>query len=159
MKLSEMLENTELIQPRKKEVFKKEIILRGSSGNSADDVLINESVRMANYISTENKNKIVSVRTAYQYGVNKIGTTGDYAGILKSQLIPQTSERAKRIASENFFRLFHNKEKVKFWAKNRYAKQISYLRNGKEISYFMGLNLKTGKRISIPKNIRRGLKK
>lgn len=156
MKLNEFVKNPKLIQPRKSKVHKVERKKRKSSGNSADDVLINESDRMTQYVSEENKQKIINVRTAYHYGVKKIGSRGDHAGILKKNLMPETSERARRIASQNFFRKYHS-DTIKFYTKNHYARKISYLRNGKTISYFMGLDVRTGKRISIPSRIKNKL--
>lgn len=155
MTLKDLMKNKSLISGRKKIVQKKERAKRKSSGNSADDVLLNEAERMFSYVADDFKKLIVSVRTAYIFGIKKIGSKNDYAGILKKNLIPETTDYARRKASQEFFKLNHNKNIVDFWSKNRYQRLISYERNGKIISYYRGYDMRSGKIVKIPKRFRK----
>lgn len=156
MKLTDLMKNTSAIVKRATSTRSAERKQRKSSGNSADDVLINETERMSKYISDEERQKINSVRDAERHGIMKIGTKNDPADILQKMLLPETTDEARRQGAINLFRLIHS-DNIKFWSKNRYARVIRYFRKGKEIKYLMGLDARTGQRVKIPARTKKQL--
>lgn len=137
---------------------------KGADANSADSVLYNELDRMEKYISENNKKKIKNLKTALLYGVEEIGSDNDPAGILKDNLIPETSRLARLEAAKQLFKKYadNNKEeeqKITFYSKYRYYKKISYTRKGKTISYSAGYDARTGRRVKINKRLKNNLRR
>jgi len=155
MKLTNFLNHPDLIPSKVQEVKRRSEKKGNKIGNSADDVLINETERMTYYISDVDKNKIVDFQTALRFGVNKIGSANDSAMILKNNLMPETSKYARRISAIYLMNKYASaNKKVVFYSKNRYYKKISYMRKGKLISYYGGFDVRTNKRVKINKRLK-----
>ena len=159
--LTELMNNMDLVPARKKAIKKVEMKKRKSNGNSADDVLINDSERMLKYIPEKYK-KINSMKDARK-AVRKIGFANDDMEILKDNLIPETTKHAKEVAARNYYRAAKKQKDVVdtyFWGKNRYAKLIKFNHyiTGKPIEYWRGYNLTKGSQTRIPDRVKSMLK-
>lgn len=143
-----------------------------SSGNTADDILLDDSevTRLSKYVSDKQLNKIINKDTALKHGVKKIGTKGDTFGILgfnPGQLLYGASIKAKKTAAKVFMKLFAKNNLIdkiitksgkevlgKSVSKNVYIKSVSYMRKGKQIFYLQARNKLTGRVVSMKKAAR-----
>lgn len=121
------------------------------SRGSADDVLLYESERMEKYIPIHYLHRINTLKDALK-AVSKIGELGDVHGILKNNLIPETSPKAKKFAALEYLKKYGSKN---FYSKYRWSKEISYTtKKGIKVSYIACGDIRTGKRVKTPKRFK-----
>lgn len=131
--------------------------------NSADALLETDAERLAQYIDEKDSSKIFTKEQALKHGVEKIGSKNDREEVFE-QMLSVASKGSKKKAARTLQKIFlkknlnniiklKNKKAIKGFRvdKNTFIKKVSYVRNGKTISYAQARNIKTGKIESLKK--------